>query len=553
MGSQREPERGGQEPRSTLNPRGVISFALILLMLAVACTGSPPEEKGVSFVYGVPAVPESLDSNAKGYEGDSSFYVGSEFMSTLVSIDPSGVSDGVGCQALPGYTDIKGEIAESWERLEGGSIIRFHLGDAVSPAGNEVTAEDVKWSMDRSLELSSITRYLSFDTAHYAKKDAWRVVDDKTIDLHLARPNNFDLMVLTWYEVRVLDSTEAKAHATAEDPWANDWLSRNSADYGPWQVVESDFVPGKQLTLRPNKNYASPRGNIDEFVILEVPESSTRLDLLSAGELDYATKLDFGDYAALSGRGGVRVDECLSANRDVLMLQIKDPKFADPRVRQAISLGIDRNALVQGPYRGFGQPAKTAIHQGYGISGLPSYLEYDPDEARRLLAEAGAENLSFQLTVGSSRPGPQSEASAVLIRDQLAQIGVRVEIRVIPGAAEYQEALFGGNFEAIMAGETPIYADPFYALSIQNPAASFQNSFGYDNPRYDELVDRGLAEQDEAARIALLTELAEVMAADPPTVYLVDRAEPMAWRSDISDWKFYTFYGIPNGFALVKS
>src|SRR5690606_20443774 len=118
----------------------------------------------------------------------------------------------------------------------------------------------------------------------------------------------------------IYDSVEAKKHATDEDPWAKEWLASNTANYGPW-VAES-FDPGNEVVYVPNENYAGERGNIDRLVIRGIPESSTRLQLLQAGEIDFAARLTFDEYSSLSGSSDITVEQCLSPNRDTLMMQL---------------------------------------------------------------------------------------------------------------------------------------------------------------------------------------------------------------------------------------
>src|SRR5690606_29600297 len=127
----------------------------------------------------------------------------------------------------------------------------------------------------------------------------------------------------------IVDSTEAKKHATPDDPWATAWLRANDAHFGPWNAEPAHFSPGKQVVLTRNTGFTDVDTNIDTFVLRSVPESATRMQLLDRGEVDNARRLTYQQYKELEGRDSVQVIRCNSADRDVLVLNLRDRRFAD--------------------------------------------------------------------------------------------------------------------------------------------------------------------------------------------------------------------------------
>lgn len=491
--------------------------------------------RNAQLVFAVPAVPTSLDISE--FQGDGSRRAGYELGSTLVAYDTADLAD-AGCGQLGTVDDIRGDLAESWEYSEDRKTITFKLRQGVmSNFGNEMTAEDVKWSLDKSRELSGVTQFLWYTFAKYAK-DPVKVVDDYTVELHVEQPTSLDVVILTSFLVRIQDSTEAKKHATDDDPWATKWLATNTADFGPWQVTETDFDPGNQITYTPNPNYEGERGNVDRFILRAVPDASTRVQLIQAGEVDVINRFSFTDAKALSESDGVRVSECAAQNRDVLILQLDDERLGNEKVRQAISLAIDRQAIVDSVYQGFGEPAVSGLSQSFDYPRSDLTLDHDVEQAKALMAEAGyADGFDATITISPARPGPHSEQLAVLLRDQLAEIGINLEVRQIAGDSDYQEVFQKGNYDMLLWSMASVVADPAFELNLHNTSDGFQNSHNYSSERYDELTRQitGMAPNPE--RDALLTEIDELILTELPIQFLVDVPYLLAFRDNISGYQ----------------
>lgn len=493
-------------------------------------------------IKAVPALPQQIDSQAK-YEGEASAHVAGEQASTLVQFDAENIAGG-GCLATPNVqNNIRGNLAVSWEYAANGKELVFKLREGVmSAAGNELTAEDVKWSLDRAIELAGIVRFLMNKVSAFREEDPIEIVDARTIKIHLQSPRIFDFVIFTWSQIQIHDSKTARDHATPDDPWAKAWLANNTADFGPWQITKDNFTPGNRVTLFPNPNYWNKehRGNADRLVILGVADSSTRSQLLRSGEIDFAGALPLQEYANLKTDPSVNVVNCVGAIRDTLLLNYQDERFANPKVRQAISYAIDREAIVKGVFQGLGKPAVTGIHTDYGIDGLVPYIRYDLERARQLMAEAGyPDGFQANFVVSQSRPGAHAEQEAIFVKDMLKQIGIDLTIEVAASGTAFSEQFFKGDYQAMLYSESPAFGDPFYSLNLMNHGNSFQNSYKYSNSRYDELVSEGLRLPGDALdrRKAILVELAQIMAEDPPQVYLVDRGNPVARNPKVSNWE----------------
>ena len=154
------------------------------------------------------SVPTILDPSV--HQGDPSRHVGFELGSTLFAYDVENLAD-AGCTQLAGAGDIRGELAESWEYAEDGKSIRVTLRDIKSARGNQLTSADVDWSFDRMIALEvGNPNLLMFNVADYAE-DPIVPIDDRTFEIRLNRQTALDLAILTWYQFRILDSTEIRS------------------------------------------------------------------------------------------------------------------------------------------------------------------------------------------------------------------------------------------------------------------------------------------------------------------------------------------------------
>jgi len=521
-----------------------LALGLTVAMLAASPSlAQPSNQPRLPLVKAMPAIPQQLDYLTK-YEGEASAHIVAEQASTLLVYDANKLKLG-GCQQTPNLqTDLRGNLAESWRIDRDGKFVEFKLrAGAKSPQGNELSADDVKWSLERAAKLSGAARFFLFTSSDFRQENMVEVVDPRTVRVHFKSPTIYDLGVFTHLQFQIIDSKTVLKNATAEDPTGAAWLAKNTADYGPWQITPANFVPGVRATFTPNENYwnKANRGNASSLVALSVAEPATRSQLLRSGEADFAALLPFQEYGNLMNERNVRVINCDGNIRDSILLSYQDEKLANPLVRQAISLAIDRDAIVKGVFRGFGDAATTAIHKAFGTDGLNPYIKTDVAKAKALMAQAGYPNgFPLKLTVSPSRPGAHAEQEAIFVADGLKQIGIQVEIELITSGTAFAERFQKGTYQAMLYTEQPAFADPFYSLTILNHSSSFQNSFKYKNDKYDALVNEGrsLALGDTKRRREILTEISNLMAENPAQIYLVDTSIPLALNPKVEGWEY---------------
>ena len=494
----------------------------------------PPADEPEVFVMAVAAVPSNADPAVT--EGKPSTELNPMFAGTLLQY----VKPDPGATTWPSPADVEPYVAESVTPIEDG--YRFVLReDAVSPYGNAITSEDVRWSFDRIIANDGVGRFLLSWGGGIDLEGPIRVIDDRTFDLVVLDTNNpYSLAVLTYHHMSPLDSVEVLSHATDDDPWGAGWLSTNSAGFGSY-MLES-ITPGEELRLVPNPNWWGAAPDIDLIVVRAIPDAAGRLQLLQAGEVDFADKLTLAQFASV---GGDLQAVAAKGNTTVpLVLNSSFEPFADVRVRQAISSAIDRTALVQGPMQG---SAKEAFYQV--LSEVPQPpppgdpATHDPDRARALLAEAGyGDGLAFTMTINPVRPGPFSEDIAVLMKAQLAEVGIDMGIEVMASSADFQTKLQEGALQAWLSSQTPGISDPQFAwLLVHHSAKAFENAHGYNNPRIDELIDLMAFTQYGPDRDAMVLEAHQILIDEVPWVPLIELVNPIALGPDVDSFRMDIF------------
>jgi peptide/nickel transport system substrate-binding protein len=490
----------------------------------------------VVFVDAVPEIAEEL--GLANIAGNATRWAMEEGMGTLVLQDVANLA-GHGCDEVD-PSALVGNLAESWTINEDQTEITFKLRETYSEYGNRLTSEDVRYSVQYYLENVPSTAFHIENTQKLAEPYV-TVLDDETFILHV-RPGGFSSLTLSTfrrYAYGILDSTVIAEHATEDDPFANEWLKTHTANFGPWKMTE--FTPGERVVYERNEGYnGAPRGNVDTYIVQAIPEASTRVALVARGEVDLARFLSLEQYQELEQREAGSVLECVSADRDELLLNWADPVLSDLRVREAISMAIDREALVNGA-AGYGSPAQWGFHASH-INNLPDDLRaglkqytFDPDQARALLVEAGyPDGFDLEIIVSPARPGAHAESEGVLIAQNLVDVGINATINVVDGAE--QATRFGEvNYSAVIYQEQPSVADPYFA------AFAYIHSDGAGNPFYASDTADALTEDMRSGTPESIAAMSELVMTDYPVVYLIDATQLFAFSDSIEGYNHRAF------------
>ncbi|MGJ4951961.1 ABC transporter substrate-binding protein [Bradyrhizobium sp. HKCCYLS20291] len=336
---------------------------------------------------------------------------------------------------------ITGELAESYSVSSDGLKITFKLRpDAKFQDGSPVTAEDVKWSLDRCVT-APILGKAQLLTGSLTSADQFKVIDPLTIEVTLPKPDKLALPNLATVYPIIINSKLAKTHATAEDPWALNWTKENAAGSGAY-VVET-FKPGEQVIAK--RNDAWNRGTPDKpaafkrLIIQSVPEPSTRANLVERGDADLVIDLQASDVQSLEGKGKLKVTSTPQYNA-VTFISMNNtiPPFDNVNVRRAIAYALPYDDMFKAALFGRGAPLYGATWaDGKPPSGgypIPQPIKLDLDKAKAYLKDAGMPDgfsTTFSFNVGQAAT---AEPLAALVKESLAKIGIKVDIQKLPDA-----------------------------------------------------------------------------------------------------------------------
>lgn len=497
-------------------------------------TGGSNGSGGSSLTIAAPGILSSLDSER--YEGFVSIDLLPNVAGTLLRFQ----QPEKGATTLQGPDEIEGELAEEWEVNDDGTQITMTLREGVvSNQGQPLDSEDVRWSVERMLNSEGVPiAQILMGIGGWDQDNPIEVVDDRTFVINVAEPNAVSLSILTTFFMTIYDSETVTENSSDADPWGYDYLATNTASFGPYQVAT--FEPGVEVRLEPNPNYHHGEPEINQVIVRAVSEGSSRVQLVETGEVDIAQALTFDQLASLQNSDAVRLEQVLYPNIDVLVPNVEIEPFDDPRVRQAMAYAVDREAILNAAYQGFGTPAFDYFHDAFGAPEVDEPIQQDLDRARELLAEAGlADGFSMTVAYNVANLGAHIEQVGVLVRDQLAQVGIEVELRNMPSAADFDAAKRDGTLQAWFATSLPLVPDPAYYLQVFYATGGLTNLQGYSSDVVDDLSVQILETQPGDERTQLIDQLNEFMIEDMPSVPLVDTQKFYVFGSHIDGFLSY--------------
>ncbi|MDH2327794.1 ABC transporter substrate-binding protein [Cereibacter sp. SYSU M97828] len=478
-------------------------------------------------------------------------------MTNILTLDPAGITGRDAVQVLTSVydnlivpnpenrTEFLPRLAESWEVSEDRSSITFHLREGVTFAsGNEFTAEDVAWSFKRLMKLNLAqasflkTRGFSADNADAS----FEVVDPQTFRINLPQADdpNFIMMVLSQAGPgSIIDSKLALENEANGDLGAA-WLKTNSAGSSAYNLRE--WRSNEYVILDRNDEYWGEEPAMRRVLIRHLPESQSQRLQLERGDIDVAYALLAADLQALSNTDGIEVETTPGAGFYYLAVSMKDERFANAKVREALRYLIDYDGINTAVMPFYGVPHQRPLSSGVkGLLPDPGY-KLDVEKAKALLAEAGFES-GMRVTLRALSEPPFLNI-ATAIQATLAQAGIQAEIITGSGDQIYG-AMRERNFELIVGrgggGQQP-HPDSNLRSMAYNPdnsdEAGLTNYQAWRTSFYDEklntMIVDALLEQDDAQQAKDYEEIQvyieDVVPSILPFSEVVDTA---AYRDDI--------------------
>ena len=407
-----------------------------------------------------------------------------------------------------GNSKIVPSLAESWDISDDGLEYTFHLRQGVKfHNGNDFTAEDVAYTFHRMLTVEGGVNTEFIDQIKGADEllagetdtlEGVEVVDDYTIKVTLKEPFAGFLASISSPGVSIYDSeaTEAAGDQFGMDPAV-------TVGTGPFEFSSWSF--NNQLGLTRNEDYWKGASGLPGVVIKIIPDTETQSMMFESGELDI---LDL-DYAADSADRFTETypDQIVQGPRVGIVyftMNFNKEPFQDVRVRKAVQMSIDRQAILDALYGGRGQVEQGIFPHGLiGFNPDQEEIKYDPEAAKALLAEAGyADGFDMEIAADSSASDTMTMALEI-VSDQLAEVGIRAEIKNYDEST-WLETRKSGELGSFMSTWSADYNDPdnFIYTFFGNEEKTRIRSINYPDTEVMERVAKARTLVNEDERLA---------------------------------------------------
>jgi peptide/nickel transport system substrate-binding protein len=399
------------------------------------------------------------------------------------------------------------DLAQSWRNVDSKTYefklrpgVRFH-------SGREVTAEDVKYTIDRLLDPKVPAPLRSY----LGPVDRVEVVDKSTV--RIAMKSVFAPLV------SVLADRRPCAIVDREVVEKRGSLANWDGGSGPFKLVE--YTPDVRVVLERHGDYwEKDKPYLDQIEFRIIPDESSRLAAIRAGEVDMTVLKDPKNARLLRNDRNIALNDVPSFWRSASPINLQRPPLNDVRVRQAISYAIDRQEIIntvlfgEGVITGPLPPGETEWAIPVTRENFPTYYP-DLAKSRALLKEAGVG--PFKISIQAAPAYAPDLPTAQVLQSQLKRVGIELEVVQMEWAAVLK-AQRDRNFDLNLTFNTN-RPDPDTYLSVAH--SQFSVNWGsYANPKMDELLERGRATLDLAERKKIYAEVQRLFAVELPYLFL---------------------------------
>lgn len=493
-------------------------FLLCLALLTAAGCGSPEKE----LVYGGPDTgPAYGDLFINASIGDASTLL-PPLASDAASFDIIGL---VYNRLLKydGDLTLVGELAESWEVSPDGLTITFKLRRGVKwHDGAPFSAKDVLFTYQVMVDPKTPTAY----SGDYLQVKKAEIPDDYTFQVTYGQP--FAPALGSWASLNILPRHLLEGKDITQSP-----LARNPVGTGPYRFGE--WKAGEKIALTYNPDYFEGRVYLNGYFFLIKPDQATMFLELKSGNIDqmnltplqYTRQTEFPKFARMYNKY-----RYMPFTYIYLGYNLEDDRFKDRRVRQALTLAINKQEIIEGVLMGLGQESYGPYKPGAWFYNpeVPKF-SYDPAKAKALLAEAGwqpgpdgvfAKNgKPFEFTILTNQGNDIRVRTAEIIQRRLQEIGIRVKIRTVEWATFIKQFIEKGHFEAVLLGwNTGLDPDQYDIWHSSKTRPGELNFIHYKNPEVDKLLEEGRHTFDREKRRRAYFRLQEILAEDQPYTFL---------------------------------
>jgi ABC-type transport system substrate-binding protein len=474
-------------------------FVILLSSLLFLPAPSLAKVSGGTVTYAAGADPDRLDpANA---ESNPSEAVNRMMYENLAKFDEK-------LNIVPG-------LATKWEQSKDGMTWTFFLRKGVKfHDGTAFNSEAVKVFIERMIGPEKPSRaglYVPF-------VNSVEIVNDYTIKIHLKTPFAFFLNNLAHSASGIISPTALKTHGKD--------IVRKPVGTGPFKFVE--WIHGDHITLVRNDDYWGGKPNLDKIIIKTVKEDSARVMMLQSGDAHLIVRIPPEDVPRLEKDAKIKLDSTETLRALYIGINCFKKPFTDVRVRQALNYAVDKEAIVKNIYQGRALASSGIVAPlTTGYFPIQGY-SYDPEKAKKLLAEAGYPN-GFKAKLWSPQGRyPKDFEMAQVVQQQLKKVGIDCTLDTMEWAAYLAATRKGpeeNESELFLLGWAPSTAEARWILyplfTTEQWVPKGNNRSFYSNKEFDDLVSKFTRATSKAEMDKYLKDAQELLIKEAPSIFIL--------------------------------
>jgi len=517
----------------------------LLALASFVALATPAAHAAKTLVYCAEGSPESLTRLFAN--GQNTADAGAQIADALLDFKP-------------GTAELQPALAESWTispdglqysfKLRRG--VKFHSNDKFKPT-RDCNADDVLFTWNRQADpnnpfhkIAGALAYAQFTNLHMADNVAkLEKLDDYTIRFTLKKPESPFLTRMSFDMLGIESAEYAEKMKAAGTP---ELIDRAPIGTGPFQFQSYQ----KDAVIRYNAFAQHWRGKpkIDKLIFTIVPDAAVQLAKLKTGECHVSVSVKPADLALIEKEPALQLIQQPGLNVSYIALNTQKKPFDDKRVRQALNLAIDRDAILANVYQGRGALAKNILPPAYWAANakLPP-LPRDLAKAKALLAQAGFPN-GFDMDLWYLpvvRPhNPDGKRMGEMLQADFAKIGVRVKLSTYEWG-EYLKRQRAGEHQAVMFGWLSGNGEPdnyFEPLLSAEAVKSGGNLSRWTTPAFEDLLQKARGTPDQATRKKFYDKAQEILREESPQLLIAHGNRFGVVRREVKNFVLEPTYGL---------
>jgi len=469
-----------------------------------------------------------------------------------VKLDPSDVTDGESMKVTkqifdglveykPGKTGVEPALAKSWKTSDNGLVWTFNLKKGVKfHDGTPFNADAVVFNFKRWMNKDH--KYHDGEFVYWGYMfggfpgvvKSVKATDEYTVQFTLKEKSAPFLANLAMAPFAISSPTAIKKYGEN--------YFKHPVGTGAFKFVK--WVKGDRIVLEANKDYWEGRPYLDKIVFRAIPDNTARFMELQSGSIDIMDGVNPNSVPQLKNSDKLKLSLRPSMNVGYLAMNFMKEPFNNPLVRKAVNHAINKKEIIEGLYAGLAKSAKNPLPPslwGYN-EGIDPY-EYNPEKAKKLLAEAGYSD-GFKTTLWAMpnpRPYmPQPKLIAQAMQADLKAVGIEAEIRTYDWGT-YLQKTENGEHDMALLGWTGDNGDPdnfLYVLLDKDNAVkgSAGNIAFYKSDALHEILIKAQKTLDQKKRAKMYKEAQEIIHKDAPWVPVAHSNPPIGLKNKVMDY-----------------